>query len=205
MMAIPKPAGVALALITVGFVAGCVTSPGAATASPTVSSPTCTETATRQVVDSFIAAFNSGDAAKLDQLFPSFLLYATDAPGVFSSPEPRSHSDLMAYFAQRHQVHERLVLESFGFGLSATGNGDFEFEVTRSADDGLAPTPFGGKGSVSCRSVPNTLALWAMGREPYLRARLPLYGLVGVLLLTVLAAGVVIVVRRKRVKRHVLS
>jgi hypothetical protein len=149
-------------------------------------------------VDSFIEAFNKGDIARLDQLFPDFVLYATDAPGEFSSAQPRSRSDLIAYFTQRHQVHERLKLEAFGFHLSSTGGGGFEFEVLRSADDGLAPTPYGGKGGVSCRTTPHTLYLWAMGRESYLRALLPLYGVAGLLALTILAAGVVIAVRRKR-------
>jgi len=148
-------------------------------------------------VDSFIAAFNSGDIARLNQLFPDFVLYETD--GEFSSPEPRSRSDLIAYFTQRHQLHERLKLESFGFRLSSTGSGDFEFEVTRSAD-GLGPSPYGGKGSVLCRTAPHTLSLWAMDPEPYLRARLPLYGLVATFALTILAAGVVIAVRRRRGK-----
>lgn len=180
------------------LLAGCATSQG--TASPVADSQACTESSTRQVVDSFIDAFNKGDIARLDQLFPDFVLYATDAPGEFSSPQPRSRSDLMTYFTQRHQIHERLNLESFVFHLSSTGGGGFEFEVTRSADDGLAPTPYGGKGGVSCRTTPHTLFLWAMGREPYLRARLPLYGLVGILALAILATAVAIVVRRKRGK-----
>jgi hypothetical protein len=96
-------------------------------------------------------------------------------------------------------VHERLNLEAFTVHLSSTG-GEFEFEVTRSADDGLAPTPYGGKGEVFCRANPHTLYVWAMGRETYLRARLPLYGLVATFALTILAAGVVIAVRRRRGK-----
>jgi hypothetical protein len=186
----------ALAATTVTLLAGSATSPGFA--SSVADGPTCTESSTRQVVDSFIDAFNKGDTARLDQLFPDFVLYATDAPGEFSSAEPRSRSDLIAYFTERHQVHERLNLESFTFHLSSTGGGEFEFEVTRSADDLLAPTPYGGKGGVSCRTTPHTLFLWAMGRETYLRVRLPLYGVAATLALTVLVAGLATVVRRKR-------
>ncbi len=105
----------------------------------------------------------------------------------------------MVYFARRHQLHEQLNLESFGFHIASTGVGDFEFEVLRSADD-LAPTPYGGKGAVWCRINPHGLILWAMGRERYLRARLPLYALVAALALAIIAVGVAIGVRRKRGK-----
>ncbi len=184
------------AIATVTLLAGCATSQG--TASPVAADgPACTETSTRQVVDSFIDAFNKGDVSRLNGLLPDFLFYATDAPGAFSSPQAQSRGDLIAYLAQRHQVHERLTLESFGLNIESTGAGGFEFEVVRSADD-LAPTPYGGKGSVWCRTTPHTLMLWAMAREPYLRARLPLYGFVATFGLAIIAAGVAIAVRRKR-------
>ncbi len=187
----------ALAAVTVTLLAGCVEAPG--TASPGADGPDCTESSTRQVVDSFIDAFNKGDVARLNDVLPDFLFYATDPPGEFLSPEPRSRIEVMVYFARRHQLHERLNLESFGFHIASTGVGDFEFEVLRSADD-LAPTPYGGKGAVWCRIYPHGLILWAMGREGYLRARLPLYGLVATLALATLAVGVATVMRRKRAK-----
>ena len=188
----------ALAIITITLLAGCATSQG--TASPAVDSAACTETSTRQVVDSFIDAFNTGDISRLEQLFPDFVSYATDAPGGLSSPQPRRRTDLIAYLAQRHQVHERLNLESFGFRQESTGAGGFEFEVLRSADDGLASTPYGGKGSVWCRTTPHMLMVWVMAREGYLRARLPLYGLVATLALAIIAGAIAIGVRRKRRK-----
>ena len=181
------------------LLAGCAPSPGAVS-SVAETGPACTESSTRQVVDSFIDAFNQGDIARLNQLLPDFLFYATDAPGEFYSPEPRSRNDLIAYFTRRHQVHERLNLESFTFHPESTGTGGFEFEVTRSADDGLAPTPYGGKGTVFCRTTPHLLDRWVMGREAYLRARLPLYGLIATLALAIIAGGVAIGVRRKRGK-----
>lgn len=187
----------ALATTTVMLIAGCAMSPGAVS-SVAETGPACTESSTRQVVDSFIDAFNNGDIARLNQLLPDFLFYATDAPGEFLSPAPRSRSDVIAYFTRRHQVHERLNLESFTFHPESTGSGGFEFEVTRSADDGLAPTPYGGKGSVFCRTTPHLLDLWVMGREAYLRARLPLYGLAATLALAILTVGVATVLRRKR-------
>jgi hypothetical protein len=74
---------------------------------------------------------------------------------------------------------------------------NFDFEVTPSAD-GLAPTPYSGAGTVFCGNPSQTLILWAMGRETFIRARLPLYGLAAALLLTLLAAAAVILVRRAR-------
>jgi hypothetical protein len=187
----------ALVGTAVTLLAGCAASPG--TAPSVADRQACTESSTRQVVDSFIDAFNKGDVARLNDLLPDFLFYATDAPGEFWSPEPRGRSDVIAYLTQRHQVHERLKLESFGFNIESTGAGGFVFEVTRSADD-LAPTPYGGKGAVFCRTTPHALDRWVMGREPYLRARLPLYGLVATLALAIIAGGVAIGVRRKRGK-----
>ena len=189
--------GVAALAATVTLAGGCGTPPG--TAASVADGPVCTESSTRQVVDSFIDAFNKGDVARLNQLLPDFVFYATDAPGEFFSPEPRSRSDLIAYFTQRHQVHDRLTLESLGFNTESTGAGGFVFEVVRSADD-LAPTPYGGKGTVFCRTTLHLLDRWVMGRVAYLRARLPLYGLMATLALAIIAGGVAIGVRRMRGK-----
>ena len=186
-----------LTIASVTLLAGCGT-PRGATSSLT-DGPDGTETSTRQVVDSFIDAVNQGNSARLEQVFSDFVSYDTNGPGAFTRGNPTSRSDLIAYFTQRNQVHERLKLESFGFHIESTGAGGFEFEVLRSADD-LAPTPYGGKGAVWCRTNPHSLMLWVMGREGYLRARLPLYGLVATLALAIVAAGVAIAVRRKRGK-----
>jgi hypothetical protein len=163
----------------------------------------CTDSASRQLVESFISSFNKGDTAELDRLFSSdgFEWYSTDAPGARVDREAKDRTGLMAYFAERHRGHEQLKLESFHFigesagGLGALGN--FEFELTRMAD-GLAPTPYGGKGAIACWSNPHTILVWSMAREPFLRARLPLYVSLAGLALAVLAGGLVILVRRRR-------
>jgi hypothetical protein len=188
-----------VALAATAVLAGYATSTVAAASAPASGVPTCTENTSRQVVLSFIDAFNHGDAARLAQLIADYARYATDAPGAFSSPAPVNRSELIAYFVQRHQAHERLQLESLQFNSRSANDFNFVFEVTRSAD-GLAPTPFGGKGAVFCGNPSNGLILWAMGRESFLRARLPLYGSVALLLLAVGLAAALI--GRRRVNRR---
>jgi len=34
--------------------------------------------------------------------------------------------------------------------------------LTRSADDGLPPTAYSGKGQVQCRTAPSSIIVWAM-------------------------------------------
>ena len=163
----------------------------------------CTEGTSRQLVESFISSFNTGDTAELDRLFSRDLFewYSTDAPGVRVNQVAGDRAGLMAYFSERHREHEQLNLESFHFigesagGLGALGN--FEFELTRMAD-GLAPTPYGGKGAIACWSNPHTILVWSMAREPFLRARLPLYVSLAGLALALLAGGLVILFRRRR-------
>ena len=164
----------------------------------------CSDSASRQLVGSFISGFNRGDTAELDRLFSPdvFEWYSTDAPGARVGQEASDRAGLMAYFAERHREHEQLQLESFQFngesagGLGAVGN--FEFELIRMAD-GLAPTSYGGKGVIACWSNPHTILRWSMAYEPFLRARLPLYvSLVG-LALAALATCLVILLRRRRI------
>jgi hypothetical protein len=163
----------------------------------------CTDSASRQLVELFISSFNKGDTAELDRLFSSdvFEWYSTDAPGTRVNQAAYDRAGLMAYFAERHREHEQLKLESFQFngesagGLGALGN--FEFELTRMAD-GLAPTSYGGKGVIACWSSPHTILRWSMGHEPFLRARLPLYVSLAGLALAALAGGLVILFRRRR-------
>jgi hypothetical protein len=163
----------------------------------------CTGSTSRQLVESFINSFSKGDTAELDRLFSSavFEWYSTDAPGARVDQEAYDRAGLMAYFAERHREHEQLKLESFQFngesagGLGAVGN--FEFELTRMAD-GLAPTSYSGKGVIACWSNPHTIVRWSMGREPFLRARLPLYVSLAGLVLAALAVGLVILFRRRR-------
>ncbi|HEV3097759.1 MAG TPA: nuclear transport factor 2 family protein [Candidatus Dormibacteraeota bacterium] len=186
--------------VALAAVALLAASPGAAAALPAWSASPCTESSTRQVVTSFIDAFNKGDAARLDQLVADYSQYTTDAPGEFSSPSPRNRSELIAYFARRHQAHERLTLESLQFGSQPANAFNFQFELTRSADD-LPAAPYTGSASVFCGNPSLTLINWGMGREPFLRSRLPIYGSAVLFLLAIVGAAVMLARRRSRGKK----
>jgi hypothetical protein len=71
----------------------------------------------------------------------------------------------MSYFAARHARDERLVLRSVRFNGNTPGPyGNFEYRLTRSADD-LQPTPYHGKGAALCyRERPDVIFVWSMGR-----------------------------------------
>src|SRR5260370_1727597 len=122
----------------------------------------CSDSASRQLVESFITGFNKGDTAELDRLFSPdvFEWYSTDAPGARVGQEAYDRAGLMAYFAERHREHAQLQLESLQFNGESAGElgavGNFEFELTRRAD-GLAPTSYGGKGGIACWSNPHTI------------------------------------------------
>jgi hypothetical protein len=170
----------------------------------------CTASTSRQLVESFIRSFNKGDTAELDRLFSPdvFEWYSTDAPGARVDKEAYDRAGLMAYFAERHREHEQLILESFQFNGQSAGGlgvvGNFEFELTRMAD-GLTPTSYGGNGVIACWSNPQTILRWSMGHEPFLRARLPLYGSLAGLALAALAVGLVILFRRRRTTTRATS
>jgi hypothetical protein len=172
----------------------------------TVQSPstaaTCNSSDARQLVDSFVDSFNRGDAKQLDQLVAGperFIWYSTDSPGQRIGEEAYQRSTLMSYFAARHDQHERLQLRSFRFnGIYGMGLGGFEFELTRGAADGVASTPYVGKGAIDCHSAPHTLVVWSMARESPLRSKLPSYLLPVALFVAALAASVFVLLRRRR-------
>jgi hypothetical protein len=129
----------------------------------------CTPQGVRQVVDRFIDAFNRGDIAQLDGLVSSqqFAWYSTDAPGQRFNAAAYDRQNLMAYFTARHQHHEHLVLNSLDVTYTDARGAGFWFRLTRSADDGLPPTAYNGKGGVQCATVPMSLTGWAMDPLPW--------------------------------------
>lgn len=126
----------------------------------------CAEDEVQALVDTFIGAFNAGDLGALDAVFaqePDFEWYATDGPG--DRLEGRDRSTLVPYFAQRHELGERLTLRTFRFNGNTPRSrpyGNFEYTLTRSADD-LPPTAYAGKGAALCyRARPDVIFVWAM-------------------------------------------
>jgi hypothetical protein len=163
----------------------------------------CSAANVRQVAQHFIDAFNRGDLAQLDQLVSDqqFGWYSTDAPGQRFNAEAMDRSTLMAYFTARHQQHEHLVLNSLDVTFTNDRQGGFSFQVTRSADDGLPPSRYNGKGQVQCATMPISLVVWAMGRLPW--SPIDLLPEAGAVILIAAAIGTILLWRRRSAQRRV--
>jgi hypothetical protein len=160
----------------------------------------CSAQAAHVVVDRFIDAFNRGDIAQLDQLVSAqqFDVYSTDAPGQRFDAPAHDRGTLMAYFTARHQQHEHLALISMDITYADSRDVGFWFRVTRSADDGLPPTRYNGKGGVQCATRPTSLVVWAMDPLPW--SPIELLPEAAALILVAVAIGA-FVLRRRRTAR----
>jgi hypothetical protein len=130
----------------------------------------CTADEVEALVGRFLKAFDARDLVALDDLFaqePDFEWYSTDGPGERLLPQASDRPSLVPYFRDRHALGEQLILRSFRFNGNTTGSrtyGNFEYALTRSADD-LEPTPYYGKGAALCyRARPDEIFVWSMGR-----------------------------------------
>jgi len=126
----------------------------------------CGDRETRNLLNQFLAAFNSGDVSQLDSLISTraFGWWSTDAPGRRIDPDARDRTTLMDYFASRHRHRDRLDLKAFRYNGQSGNFGNFELSLVRTADDLSAPTAYAGKGAVDC-SGPG-LSVWSMARNP---------------------------------------
>jgi hypothetical protein len=130
----------------------------------------CTAAEVEALVLRFVDAFNSGDLGALDDIFarePDFKWYSTDAPGERFTSLAYDRPSLVPYFAGRHAVREQLTLRSFRFNgnSGAPSYGNFEYGLTRSAED-LPPAPYYGKGAAFCyRNRSDVIFVWSMGRH----------------------------------------
>ena len=82
-------------------------------------------------------------------------------------PEAAARRDtLLPYFAARHAAHERLTLTNVKInGVSVGGYRNFEFRLTRNADDlPKGPLAYRGKGASTCST--GRLIAWVMGIAP---------------------------------------
>jgi hypothetical protein len=159
----PKIAGVRVALIAA--TAAALLAAGAATSS--MPRAGCRPAQTVALVKQFLTAFNQGNRGVLNnQVWGGkayFNWYAVSAdPGMRVDPEARRRDTLMNYFAVRHRTAERLVLTTIKINdISGGGYRNFEFHLTRSADDLRAgPIDYNGKGASSCST--GRLTTWAM-------------------------------------------
>lgn len=150
-------------------------------ATPTPPLPAgCDEEAIRRVVGDFIAAFNAGDQAGLARVFPAkgsdgdhpwvgdpnqlrwfTLTRASPSTGV-DALNLYTREKLLAYFAERHERHERMRVVELVINSVASGpmTAAINFLITHTADD-LPESTFGGKGGVGC--APGVIFLWSAG------------------------------------------
>jgi hypothetical protein len=133
----------------------------------------CSAVEVETLIERFVTAFNDGDLTALDGTYaqePEFEWYATGAPGERILPLAGDRASLVPYFQQRHELGERLKINSVRFNGNTVGSsrtyGNFEYTLTRIAND-LAPTTFAGKGAALCyRERSDLLFVWAMARAP---------------------------------------
>ena len=131
----------------------------------------CVNVEAEQLARRFVGAFNDGDFQALDSVFaqePDFEWYVTGGPGErVQLPIASDRASLVPYFQERYRLGERLTLNSFRFNGNARVSrpyGNFEYTLTRSAND-LPPTAFHGKGAALCyRNRADVLIVWAMAR-----------------------------------------
>ncbi len=124
----------------------------------------CTSGETRQLVLTFVSAFNRGDSARLNEVFataPRFRWYSTGGPGKRLGSAAHKRGTLIRYFAARYAERERLTLIGWRSGGNANGYVHFQFVLIREARD-LRPTPYQGKGAAICSNAANTIAVWSM-------------------------------------------
>jgi len=190
-----------LAICSLLFLTGCAGLSQGAAGSASTPSP-CTPSDVRVVAGRFIDAFNRGDIAQLDQLVSTqlFSWYSTDAPGQRFNAEAKNRGTLMAYFVARHQQHELLRVRTLDVTFTDTTTGGFWFRLTRSADDGLPPTAYNGKGGIQCTTMPKSLTAWAMDPLPWSPIELVPQAVAVILL--VAAIGAILLWRRRSAQRH---
>jgi hypothetical protein len=184
------------------LLAACQGVPGSTSESLSTPGP-CTTSDVRVIVGRFIDAFNRGDLAQLDQVVSDqqFSWYSTDAPGQRFNEVAKDRSTLIAYFAARHQQHELLVLRTLDVTYTDATTGGFWFRLTRSADDGLPPTAYNGKGAIQCTTMPKSLTTWAMDPLPW--SPIELLPQAAAVLLLVAAICGIFLWRRRSAQRHV--
>lgn len=129
------------------------------------------------LITTFFEAFNRGDQKRLSSIFfasaprggsPSRWYSVAEGDPTKGGRGFVAHDvdELLSYFAERHRHQERLRLLMVAVGTSSGGGVDFEYALTRSADD-IEPGPEGrernahGKGAMNCRE--QKIRFWSMG------------------------------------------
>ena len=133
---------------------------------PAVPGARCTANEVKQVVASYLAAFNAGKRSTLNRVFTRpalFKWYSVSGPEGRLAAAAYDRSTLMSYFASRHSEGERLTLRSLRFNGSSSGYGNFEYTLMRTARD-LEAATYVGKGALLCLR-PRSIAVWSMAQQ----------------------------------------
>lgn len=99
--------------------------------------PRCTEDSARQVVTSFVEAYNRGDLVQLDALFARgdrFQEYRV-LPLERDWPQSSNRQSLLAYFKERHQQGDRFTLNDLDVGRAKEGGFYFQAYLERESND----------------------------------------------------------------------
>ena len=149
-----------------GLLALVVSLAAVAGAVPPARAAGCTAEATKALVHSFVAGYNSGRVGAIDRLWapePYFQWYSTIGPGTRLGSKAYDRTTLDAYFRSRVRLHEKLVLVKLGAGYDSRRNlVDFAGKLVRSADDLPATPPKDFKGAAACRPSGPALIVWSM-------------------------------------------
>jgi hypothetical protein len=134
---------------------------------PRVLGSGCTAEATKSLVRSFAADYNSGRVPVINGFWapaPRFLWFSTGPPGARLGPRAYNRATLAAYFRARVRVHERIHLTDLRAGYDPTRKiVNFGGKLVRTADDRPPPrAPQDFKGAADCLSGHPLLIVWSM-------------------------------------------
>jgi ketosteroid isomerase-like protein len=120
----------------------------------------CTEEQSVAAVEAFLAAWNTGDAARLDALVApdeTFSWFIATGETTFVT---YSRERFLDYATRRHRAGDRMTLRRL-----SPGPGGFTYELVREAAglNGGHPTRYGGKGLARCEGAEPAIGVWAMG------------------------------------------
>jgi hypothetical protein len=154
-------------LVAVAMMAMLTAVQPSAAGSSSAATTRCSPAQTRALVARFISAFNAGDQRAINGVWASKLYFkwmSVTTPPAARSPEDAARRDtLLPYLAERHSVNERWALMALKInGVTARAYRNFEFRLTRAADDlASGSAAYEGKGASTCSS--GRLIAWVMG------------------------------------------
>lgn len=104
---------------------------------PAAAGPSCTRDSVREVVASFVAAYNQGELDVLDTMFARgdrFQEYRV-LPLERHWPESANRQSLLAYFKQRYQQGDHFILNDLEVGRAKGGGFWFRAYLERQSND----------------------------------------------------------------------